>query len=102
MEEHILLFEFNTFTAKNGTEYIKTLMITTTEAGGYNGYTSFNTFDLGLPQLVSTPDFRDNLRIYSISFIGKFGNSSRYSVLFEYLNVDGVPQMLNVIYDKIY
>lgn len=100
--EQIFQFDSIKIKAKNGQEYLKTLLLTFDDQQQLNAYTSFTKFEGSVAALVNTPDFMSNLTLKDVTFAGKVGYDTRYSVLLEYLNVDGVPQMCNIIYSKVY
>lgn len=102
--ETIFQFDFEKIKTKKDEEFIKTLLITYADDNGekLTVYTSFSKFEGTVAALVTTPDFRNDLVLKDVVFAGRVGYDSRFSVLLEYLNVDGVPQVASLIYTKVY
>lgn len=102
--ESIFQFDYELIKTKKNDEFVKTLLITYADdsAEKLNVYTSFGKYEGTVAGLISTPDFRNNLILKDVVFAGRVGYDSRFSILLEYLNVDGVPQVASLIYTKVY
>ena len=100
--EQIFQFDTTLIKAKNGQEYIKILLLTFDQDDKISAYTSFMKYENGVQAMVSTPDFIDSLSILDITYVGKVGYDSRYAAILQYVNVDGVQQICNIIFNKNY
>lgn len=100
--EQIFDFKYQLINGKNNINYIKTLLLTFDENNNFNAYTSFSKYEGMIVPLITTPDFTKNLVLKDVVFAGKVGYDSRFSMLLEWLNVDGVPQVASLIYTKVY
>ena len=100
--ETIFLFDTNLIKAKDNREFIKTLMITNDDQGHIHVYTSFGASEGALLGMITIPDFRDNLVLKDITFVGKFNNQSRYAATLEFLDVDAKVQTVTVVYTQNY
>ncbi|MBQ2846041.1 MAG: hypothetical protein IJE75_02770 [Firmicutes bacterium] len=52
--------------------------------------------------MISIPDFRDNLVLRDLTYVGRFGNQSRYVATLEFLDVDTNVQRVTVVYTQNY
>ena len=99
-------FNFQLIKSKSNEEYVKTLLITEESDNGTDFfkhvYTSFGKSEGSLNSFLMHPDSVSTLSIKSIDYVGKFNYQSKYAVLFEYLDVDGNVQMMNVVYNQVY
>lgn len=100
--EQIFMFDTTLIKAKNGQEYIKVLLLTHDQDDKIGAYTSFMKYENGIQGMMMTPGYMDHLKLVDLTYVGKVGYDSRYAALLEYVNVDGAPQMLNIIFNKNY
>lgn len=100
--ETIFLFDASFINTKDERHFIKTLMITNDDQGHKHVYTSFGAAEGALFGMVTTPDYRDHLFLRDITYVGKFGNQSRYAATLEILDVDTKPQLVTVVYTQNY
>lgn len=100
--EQIFDFKYEIIKTKKDEQFIKTLLLTFDENDNFNAYTSFSKFEGTINTMISTPDFSKSLSLKDVIFAGRVGYDSRFSVLIEYLNVDGVSQIASLIYTKVY
>jgi len=100
--ETIFLFDTNFIKAKDNREFIKTLMITHDGQDHIHVYSSFGAAEGALLGMISVPDFRDNLVLRDLTYVGRFGNQSRYVATLEFLDVDTNVQRVTVVYTQNY
>lgn len=100
--ETIFLFDTNLIKSKDKREFIKTLMITNDDQGHIHVYSSFGAAEGSLLGMISFPDFRDNLVLRDLTYVGRFGNQSRYVAILEFLDVDTNVQRVTVVYTQNY
>lgn len=98
----IINFETTTINAKNNQEYIKILLITLDDSSTTSVYTSFMKLENSIKTMLMTPDFSSSLRLIDLIFVGKFGYDSRYAATLGFDNVDGLPEICNIILTKNY
>lgn len=100
--ESIFTFDTTIIKAKNGQDYVKILLLTHDQDAKLSAYTAFTKYENGIQSMIMTPDYCDSLKILDLTYVGKVGYDSRYAALLEYANVDGVPQICNIIFNKNY